>query len=283
MPLASRPRQVARGWPVAGEGCFVFRSGRVGPRAWLCNESCSGRGLRANELAHPACCSGLDGGLFALRAPFHRQKEAGRFRSPPRRERWPCWPWCAAAGGAGSSRMGRMQRIFVIRPAGAPAWAGSKAKRSGLAASGQGVTWQRKLWRARPAGWRAGSSGLWPGPRWRLAGLAGSVPPPKRSRMVSSTTPQRALALLAVARRGGRGWKQRGGIPGSVGLPGLVCCGRVASAGSGVGSAAGWRIRLGSEGGDGSGRPSRSSSFASLEALRETKTEAGRFRRPAKK
>ncbi len=34
---------------------------------------------------------------------------------------------------------------FVIRPAGAPAWAGSKAKRSGLAALGRGVARQRKL------------------------------------------------------------------------------------------------------------------------------------------
>jgi len=59
-----------------------------------------------------------------------------------------------------------------------------------------------------PAGWRIR---LGSGPHRRLVGLVDSVLLSKENRQVSSITPQRALALLAVVCRGGRGWKQRGG------------------------------------------------------------------------
>ncbi len=73
--LAGCPR-VACGWG---------RLFRIHPwprraKAWLGNESCGGRGPQAGGLAHLAFGSGLDGGSWAWRAPFCRQKEAGRFR-----------------------------------------------------------------------------------------------------------------------------------------------------------------------------------------------------------
>ena len=176
-------------------------------KAWLGNESCGGRGPQDGVSAHPAFGSGLDGGSRAWRAPFHRQKEAGRFRPPPRRERWPCWPWCAAAGGAGSSRMGRKWQVSSsarlerqlgpearqsVRawPRWAGAWLGNEScsgrglQTNGLAhpAFGSGLDGGSRAWRApfhrqKEAGWfrpppRRERWPCWP---WRAAaGGAGS-------------------------------------------------------------------------------------------------------------
>ena len=156
------------GWPVAGGGCFVFSFGRVGPGRDLATKVVAGAALGPmGWLIRPLARASKEAGWPCGLRPAAKKK-TGKFRLPPRRERWPCWPWRAAAGGAGSGGVEQMQRLFVIHPVEEPARAGSKAKRSGLAASGQGVAQQRKLWRAWPASWRAGSSSLWLGPRRRL-------------------------------------------------------------------------------------------------------------------
>ncbi len=109
--------------------------------AWLGKESCGG-------LAHPACGSGLDGGLFALRAPFHRQKENQQVSSNTLKRTLALLAVARRGGRGWKHRGGAKMAGRVIHPARAGAPAGSKAKYLALAASGRGLAQQRKLWRA---------------------------------------------------------------------------------------------------------------------------------------
>ncbi len=71
--LGPEARQSVRAWPRRA-------------KAWPGNESCSGRGLQASGLAHPAFGSGLDGDTRAWRASSAAKRKQAGFVAPAKNE-----------------------------------------------------------------------------------------------------------------------------------------------------------------------------------------------------